>query len=127
MTKPKRILVTGGAGFIASHVADQLVAAGHDVAVVDNLSMGKREHVPAAAQFYPYDIKSPETVELIRSWRPQVIVHHAAQMSVQVSVQRPHLRCPGKHPGVAQSLAGRGRSQGGEVHFRLHRRGHLRR
>jgi UDP-glucose 4-epimerase len=91
MTKLKRILITGGAGFIASHVADQLVAAGHDVAVVDNLSMGKREYVPAAAQFYPYDIKSPETVELIRGWRPQVIVHHAAQMSVQVSVQDPIL------------------------------------
>ena len=89
MTKPKRILVTGGAGFIASHVADQLVAAGHDVAVVDNLSMGKREYVPAGAQFYPYDIKSPETAELIRGWRPQVIVHHAAQMSVQVSVSDP--------------------------------------
>lgn len=91
MTKPKRILITGGAGFIASHVADQLVAAGHDVAVVDNLSMGKREYVPAAAQFYPYDIKSQETVELIRRWRPQVIVHHAAQMSVQVSVSDPIL------------------------------------
>ena len=89
MTKPKRILVTGGAGFIASHVADALVAAGHDVAVVDNLSMGKREYVPAGAQFYPYDIKSPETAELIRGWRPQVIVHHAAQMSVQVSVSDP--------------------------------------
>jgi UDP-glucose 4-epimerase len=89
MTKPKRILVTGGAGFIGSHVADQLVATGHDLAVVDNLSMGKREYVPAAAQFYPYDIKSPETVELIRGWRPQVIVHHAAQMSVQVSVSDP--------------------------------------
>jgi len=89
MTEPKRILVTGGAGFIASHVADQLVAAGHDVAVVDNLSVGKREYVPVAAQFYPYDIKAPETVELIRGWRPQVIVHHAAQMSVQVSVQDP--------------------------------------
>ena len=53
MSAPKRILVTGGAGFIASHVADQLVATGHEVAVVDNLSLGKREHVPAAAQFYP--------------------------------------------------------------------------
>ena len=91
MTKLKRILVTGGAGFIASHVAGQLVSAGHEVAVVDNLSMGKREYVPSAAQFYPYDIKSPETVELIRSWRPQVIVHHAAQMSVQVSVSDPIL------------------------------------
>jgi UDP-glucose 4-epimerase len=89
MTTPKRTLVTGGAGFIGSHVADQLVAAGHDVAVVDNLSTGKREYVPAAAQFYPYDIKSPETVELIRGWRPQVIIHHAAQMSVQASVSDP--------------------------------------
>jgi UDP-glucose 4-epimerase len=91
MTAPKRILVTGGAGFIGSQVADHLVATGHEVAVVDNLSMGKREYVPAAAQFYPYDIKSPETVELIRGWRPQVIVHHAAQMSVQVSVSDPIL------------------------------------
>jgi len=88
---PKRILVTGGAGFIASHVADHLVAAGHDVAVVDNLSMGKREYVPAAAQFFPFDIKSQETAELIGRWRPQVIVHHAAQMSVQVSVSDPIL------------------------------------
>ena len=91
MTKTKRILVTGGAGFIGSQVADQLVAAGHDVAVVDNLSMGKREYVPAGAQFYPYDIKSPETAELIRGWRPQVIMHFAAQMSVQVSVSDPIL------------------------------------
>ena len=89
MTKPKRTLVTGGAGFIGSHLADQLVAAGHDVAVVDNLSIGKREYVPAGAQFYPYDIKSPETAELIRGWRPQVLFHLAAQMSVQASVSDP--------------------------------------
>lgn len=91
MNAPKRILVTGGAGFIASHLADHLVAAGHDVAVVDNLSQGKREHVPAAARFYAYDIKSPETADLIRRLKPQVIVHHAAQMSVQVSVHDPVL------------------------------------
>jgi UDP-glucose 4-epimerase len=89
MHAPKRILVTGGAGFIASHVSDQLVAAGHEVTVVDNLSTGKQEYVPAAAQFYPYDIKSPEIANLIRDWHPQVIVHHAAQMSVQVSVSDP--------------------------------------
>jgi UDP-glucose 4-epimerase len=91
MTQPKRILITGGAGFIGSHVADQMLAAGHDLAVVDNLSMGKREYVPAGAQFYPYDIKSPETAELIRGWRPRVIVHFAAQMSVQVSMSDPML------------------------------------
>ncbi len=91
MHTPKRILVTGGAGFIASHVADLLVATGHEVTVVDNLSTGKREHVPAAAQFYPYDIKSPETADLILGWQPHVLVHHAAQMSVQVSVGNPVL------------------------------------
>jgi UDP-glucose 4-epimerase len=91
VNEPKRILITGGAGFIASHVADRLVATGHEVAVVDNLSIGKREYVPAAAQFHPYDIKSPETADLIRRWQPQVIVHHAAQMSVQVSVNDPIL------------------------------------
>jgi UDP-glucose 4-epimerase len=91
MSTPQRILVTGGAGFIASHVADQLVAAGHDVAVVDNLSFGKREYVPSGAQFYPFDIKSADAFDLICRWRPQVIVHHAAQMSVQVSVSDPVL------------------------------------
>lgn len=87
----QRILITGGAGFIGSHVADRLVAAGHEVAVVDNLSTGRREFVPDAAQFFPYDIKDAKTYELILDWRPQVIIHHAAQMSVQVSVGDPLL------------------------------------
>jgi UDP-glucose 4-epimerase len=85
----KRILVTGGAGFIASHLADRLVATGQEVAVVDNLSTGRREYVPAAAQFLPFDIKGKETFDLIRRWRPQVIIHHAAQMNVRVSVADP--------------------------------------
>lgn len=84
-----RILVTGGAGFIGSHVADHLVAAGHDVAVVDNLSTGQREFVPPQAEFFLYDISSPEAAELIRSWRPEALVHHAAQMNVRFSVADP--------------------------------------
>jgi UDP-glucose 4-epimerase len=87
----KRILVTGGAGFIGSHLADAFVQQGHEVAVVDNLSTGRREHLPAAAQFYLFDIKSPETFDLICRWQPQVLVHHAAQMSVRVSVEAPLL------------------------------------
>jgi UDP-glucose 4-epimerase len=86
-----RILITGGAGFIGSHVADLLVAKGHEVAVVDNLSSGRREFVPAAAQFFRYDIKSSYASELVLDWRPRVIIHHAAQMSVQVSVSNPVL------------------------------------
>jgi UDP-glucose 4-epimerase len=85
----QRILITGGAGFIGSHVADLMVAAGHEVAVVDNLSTGRREFVPIAAQFFPYDIKDEKTSALILDWRPQAIIHHAAQMSVQVSVKDP--------------------------------------
>ena len=65
MAEARRILITGGAGFIGSHLADRLVAAGHEVAVVDNLSTGRREHVPPAAQFFPYDIKSREAHGLI--------------------------------------------------------------
>jgi UDP-glucose 4-epimerase len=84
-----RMLLTGGAGFIGSHLADSLVAAGHEVAVVDNLSTGRREFVPAAAQFFLLDIKGQETFDLICRWRPQVIFHLAAQMSVQVSVADP--------------------------------------
>jgi UDP-glucose 4-epimerase len=84
-----RMLVTGGAGFIGSQVADQLVAAGHEVAVVDNLSTGRREFVPAQAGFFQYDIKSPEAADLIRSWRPLALVHHAAQMNVRFSVADP--------------------------------------
>ena len=85
----KRILITGGAGFIGSHVADRLLAGNHEVAVVDNLSTGRREFVPAAAQFFPYDIKDQDTYNLILQWRPQVLVHHAAQMSVRLSVADP--------------------------------------
>ncbi len=89
MAEAGRTLVTGGAGFIGSHVARRFMDAGHEVAVVDNLSTGKREYVPAGAQFFPYDIKSGEAYELIRDWRPQVLVHLAAQMSVQASVSDP--------------------------------------
>ncbi|MGQ9687497.1 MAG: NAD-dependent epimerase/dehydratase family protein [Desulfobaccales bacterium] len=84
-----RIMVTGGAGFIGSHVADHLVAAGHEVAVVDNLSTGRREFVPSQARFFQYDIKSPEAADLIRTWQPQALVHHAAQMNVRFSVADP--------------------------------------
>ncbi len=89
MPGPKKILLTGGAGFIGSHLAEAFLRQGHEVAVVDNLSSGRREQVPAGAQFYPYDIQSQETSDLIGRWRPQVLVHHAAQMSVRFSVEDP--------------------------------------
>ncbi|MCL5291636.1 MAG: NAD-dependent epimerase/dehydratase family protein [Actinobacteria bacterium] len=84
-----RILVTGGAGFIASHIVDAYLAAGHDVAVVDNLSNGKRENVQEAARFYEVDIRSPQLVEVFAEEKPEIVNHHAAQIDVRVSVEDP--------------------------------------
>ena len=84
-----KILVTGGAGFIASHIADAYLAQGHEVVIVDDLSGGKRSNLPAAAKFYHADIRSPEAREIVRNERPQVLSHHAAQMDVRKSVADP--------------------------------------
>jgi UDP-glucose 4-epimerase len=86
-----KILVTGGAGFIGSHVVDGYIQAGHDVLVVDNLSTGKRSNIHAEALFYEMDIRSPEMGDLIGAERPDVVNHHAAQMSVPDSVSDPLL------------------------------------
>lgn len=84
-----KVLVTGGAGFIGSHVADAYLAAGHQVVVVDNLSTGRRERIPSAARFVEADITDPELVELLVAERPDVVNHHAAQASVALSIRRP--------------------------------------
>ena len=84
-----RILITGGAGFIASHVADACVERGHEVMVIDNLSSGKKGQVPAAARFVLCDVTSETAVEAVRTFRPEVINHHAAQIDVRASVADP--------------------------------------
>lgn len=84
-----KVLVTGGAGFIGSHVADRLLEAGHDVVVLDDLSTGHVEHLPARARFYQMDLSSPWLDELFRIERPDAVAHHAAQASVRVSVDDP--------------------------------------
>ena len=86
---PVRVLVTGGAGFIGSHIVDVLVARGDEVLVLDDLSTGKREYVNAMAAFAECDIREPEAAMIARDWRPDVICHHAAQMSVSLSVREP--------------------------------------
>ncbi len=85
----RRVLITGGAGFIGSTAADQFLAAGWDVAVLDDLSTGKRGNVPAAARFYPVDLRSEAAAEAIRKEQPQVICHHAAQIDVRRSMSDP--------------------------------------
>ena len=84
-----KILVTGGAGFIASHVVDALIAAGHDVAIVDNLSTGRRQNINPQARFYEVDIRSTALAEVFAQERPEVVNHHAAQMDVRRSVADP--------------------------------------
>lgn len=84
-----KVLVTGGAGFIGSHLVDRLVQEGHDVVVVDNLSTGKRKNVNRAATFYKADIQSSRLERVFRNERPSVIMHLAAQMNVRRSVDDP--------------------------------------
>ncbi len=84
-----KILVTGGAGFIASHIVDRMLELGHDVIVVDNLATGYRENVNPAARFCEMDVRSPEFARLILDERPEIIDHHAAQTMVRVSNEQP--------------------------------------
>jgi UDP-glucose 4-epimerase len=84
-----RAIVTGGAGFIGSHVADALLARGDEVHVVDDLSAGKRENVPAGAELHVADVRNP--VAVFDTVRPELVFHLAAQASVSVSVAKPVL------------------------------------
>ena len=84
-----KILVTGGAGFIGSHVVNVFIENGHEVVVVDDLSTGRRSNLNTAATFYKVDIRSPQLAEIFEKEQPQVIDHHAAQMDVRRSVEDP--------------------------------------
>ncbi len=84
-----RAVVTGGAGFIGSHVVDALLARGDEVHVLDDLSTGRRENVPAGAELHLADIRVPDAV--FDAVRPQAVVHLAAQADVRISVERPEL------------------------------------
>lgn len=85
-----KILVTGGAGFIGSHVVDAYLTAGHEVAVLDNMATGREENVNPAAQLFRVDVRDREAVETAMSaFQPEVISHHAAQSEVPKSVADP--------------------------------------
>lgn len=85
-----KILVTGGAGFIGSHIVDAFVAQGHSVAVLDNLSTGKRENLNPAARFYLADLRDAAAVaEIVAAEKPEIICHQAALADVRASVADP--------------------------------------
>lgn len=89
MSEPQRAVVTGGAGFIGSHVADAYLARGWKVWVVDDLSSGRRANLAPEAELLVADIGAPEVRDLFREVRPHVVSHHAAQIDVRVSVDDP--------------------------------------
>jgi len=84
-----RVLITGGAGFIGSHVAQRFIDAGWSVEVVDDLSSGKRENLPPGARLHVQDIRTPEAAQLVEQGKFDAVVHLAAQMDVRRSVADP--------------------------------------
>jgi UDP-glucose 4-epimerase len=84
-----KVLLTGGAGFIGSHVADALLAAGHEVVIVDDLSSGSLANIPSRARFYLVNICSAELEKVFQIEKPDIVDHHAAQISVTVSARDP--------------------------------------
>ncbi len=87
--RPARAVVTGGAGFIGSHLVDRLLAEGLDVLVIDDLSAGDARNVATRARLEPVDITAADLEPLLRAWRPEVVFHLAAQASVVLSVRDP--------------------------------------
>ncbi len=102
----RKILITGGAGFIGSNIADLFVGAGWDVAVLDDLSSGKRENVPSKARFYPVDIRSSAAVEAIVEEKPDVLCHQAAQIDVRRSMADPRFDCDVNLGGLLNVMQG---------------------
>ena len=85
----RHILITGGAGFIGSHLAEAFLDRGWRVSIIDNLSTGDRRNVPSQADFHEGDLRDPRTLELLDTLRPDAVAHQAAQVDVRISVRDP--------------------------------------
>ncbi|GAI41627.1 unnamed protein product, partial [marine sediment metagenome] len=85
----KKIIVTGGAGFIGSNIVDLLIENGYSVAVIDNLSRGKKSNINDRARFYQADIKGRKIEEILKKEKPDAICHQAAQVNVRLSLEDP--------------------------------------
>lgn len=85
----KKVLVTGGAGFIGSHIVDELIKRNYQVSIIDNLSTGKKDHLNPKAKFYNLDIRDSKVSEVFKKEKPEVVFHLAAHISVKDSVVHP--------------------------------------
>jgi UDP-glucose 4-epimerase len=103
-----RVLVTGGAGFIGSHIAEAYLREGWEVVVLDDLSRGHEANVPKGARFVRADIRSPEARQTLATGRFDVLNHHAAQIDVRVSVDRPAFDSHINVVGLVNLLEGAG-------------------
>jgi UDP-glucose 4-epimerase len=110
-----RVLVTGGAGFIGSHIAEAYLREGWEVVVLDDLSRGREKNVPRGARFVRADIRSPEARRTVATGRFDVVNHHAAQIDVRVSVDRPAFDSEINVVGLVNLLEGAG--EGGVRRF----------
>ena len=103
-----RVLVTGGAGFIGSHIAEAYLSGGWEVVVLDDLSRGHQRNVPSGARFVQADIRSPEARKLLAEGGFTVLNHHAAQIDVRVSVDEPAFDASINVVGLVNLLEGAG-------------------
>ena len=121
-----KIVVTGGAGFIGSTVVDAYIAAGHEVAVIDDLTTGREENVNQKARLFKIDVRDHTgVVDAIGSFRPELVNHHAAQAEVPRSVADPVYDASINVIG-GLNIQGVRRPRGQEVHLQLHGRRALR-
>jgi len=84
-----KVIITGGAGFIGSHIADLLIKEGHEVCIIDNLVHGKKEFINPKAKFYELDIRDEKIAEVFEQEKPDILIHEAAQIKVGNSVNDP--------------------------------------
>ena len=103
-----RVLVTGGAGFIGSHIAEAYLKEGWEVVILDDLSRGHEQNAPKGARFVRADIRSPEARKLVAAGEFDAVNHHAAQIDVRVSVDQPAFDASINVVGLANLLEGAG-------------------
>jgi UDP-glucose 4-epimerase len=111
------LLITGGAGFIGSHVVDALVASGEEPVVLDNLASGQRENLPGGVKLVEGDIADPGVVDTIADLRPEGVIHCAAQVSVAASMRDPGFDLAVNVQGTPNMLAGAKAARSGRFVF----------